>query len=168
MFVPRGVLALGLIVVLTGPALGDPLDENKAVVEGFVSVGNARDWDRLSDFVADDFVRHCQATPELDIRSRDQFQAFMEADTAVFPDAQIEVRQLVAEGDRVAVWATYSGTQEGPMGPFPPSGARMSIDFGAIFRIQDGKIAELWVTWDNMAALVQLGHFPPPGAGQDK
>lgn len=31
----------------------------------------------------------------------------------------------------------------------------MSLDFGAIFRLHDGRIAELWVIWDNMAALAQ-------------
>ena len=46
------------------------------------------------------------------------------------------------------------------MGPFPPSGKRLSLDFAALFRIESGKIVELWVTWDNLAALSQLGHFP--------
>jgi hypothetical protein len=30
------------------------------------------------------------------------------------------------------------------------------------FRLQDGKIAEMWVTWDNVAILKQLGLFPSP------
>ena len=168
MFIRCGVLTLSLVVFVVGPTLGSSLDDNKTVVEGFVAVGNARELDRLAEFVADDFVRHCQATPDLDIRSREQFRAFMEADVAVFPDSHVEVKQMVAEGNRVAIWATYSGTQDGPMGPFLPSGNTMLLEFGAIFRIHDGKIAELWVIWDNMAALTQLGHFPPPGVGDDK
>ena len=31
-------------------------------------------------------------------------------------------------------------------------------------RHEDGKFAEMWVTWDNMAALSQLGHIPAPPA----
>lgn len=31
-----------------------------------------------------------------------------------------------------------------------------------VVRFEDGKIAEWWVTWDNLAGLTQLGHFPPP------
>jgi predicted ester cyclase len=46
------------------------------------------------------------------------------------------------------------------MGPFPPSGAKAKFDFGAMFRISGGKIAEWWVTWDNMTILAQLGHLP--------
>ena len=27
-------------------------------------------------------------------------------------------------------------------------------------RIADGRIAEMWMIWDNMTVLSQLGHFP--------
>jgi steroid delta-isomerase-like uncharacterized protein len=139
-----------------------PLTTNKALVREFVTIGNARQFDRLPEVVADNFTRHSQATPGLVITNRDAFRAFMEQDALAFPDSQVTLHQVVAEGDRVAVWATYSGTQQGPMGGFPPSGKRMAVDFGAIFRIENGLIAELWVTWDNMAALAQLGLLPQP------
>ena len=32
------------------------------------------------------------------------------------------------------------------MDPFPPSGRKAQFDFGAVFRIEGGKIAEWWVT----------------------
>jgi hypothetical protein len=28
-----------------------------------------------------------------------------------------------------------------------------------VFRMADGKIAEWWITWDNMTVLQQLGHM---------
>jgi predicted ester cyclase len=68
---------------------------------------------------------------------------------------------MVVEGEMAAIWATYEGTQKGPMGPFPASGKRMQLEFAAFLRVQKGRIAEMWVTWDNMAALAQLGHLPP-------
>jgi hypothetical protein len=62
-------------------------------------------------------------------------------------------------------WATYSGTQQGQMGPFPPTGREISSDFAGYFRLSDGKIAEIWVIWDNLTILTQLGHMPAaPGA----
>ena len=48
------------------------------------------------------------------------------------------------------------------MGPFPATGKRMESECAGIFRIDDGRIAELWVTWDNLAGLAQLGLLPPP------
>jgi len=79
------------------------------------------------------------------------------------PDSRQEIQQLIADGDIVAVRVRYSGTQTGPMGPFPPSGRKVAIPFLGFLRLENGKIAEIWVEWDNLAALTQLGHLPPPG-----
>jgi predicted ester cyclase len=67
----------------------------------------------------------------------------------------------------VALWSTFSGTQEGAMGPFPPSGKSCTTDFGGVFRIEGDRIAELWVTWDNLDMLAQLGHVEPPATPTD-
>lgn len=133
--------------------------ENKVLARRFGEAMNARQFDLLDELVAPGFVRHCQATPEVDVRSLPGFKDFLRRDAAVFPDSIQTLKHIVAEGDLVAIWATYEGTQRGQMGPFPPSGKKMLLDFGAVLRVEDGKIAELWVTWDNMAALAQLGHL---------
>jgi hypothetical protein len=41
----------------------------------------------------------------------------------------------------------------------------MEVEMGAVVRLKDAKIAELWVTWDNIAGLTQLGHLPPQEEG---
>lgn len=71
----------------------------------------------------------------------------------------------MAEDDKVALRAIYRGTQTGQMGPFPPSGRKVAIPFRGILRIQNGKIAEMWVEWDNVAVLTQLGHMPRTAGG---
>ena len=137
------------------------IERNKELVRSFGEAINLRQLDILDDIVAPDFIRHCQATPEVDVRSLQGFKEFLRQDSVVFPDSIQTARYVVAEGDLVAVWATYEGTQKGPMGPFPASGKRMQVDFGVFLRIENGKIAEMWVTWDNVAALAQLGYLPP-------
>ena len=124
---------------------------------------NERDFDALDDVVAEDVRRHSAATPGVEVKSLDDFKAFLKHDLAVIPDGSQEIHFMLSEDDRVAVYATYRGTQSGPMGPFPPSGRVAETPFIGIARIEDGKIAELWVEWDNLGILTQLGHFPPPG-----
>ncbi len=138
------------------------VEQNKALVRRFGEAINTRQLHLLDEVVAPGFVRHCQATPGVEVRSLQAFKAFLRDDTATFPDSVQTLTHMVAEGNLVAVWATYEGTQRGPMGPFPPSGRRMRIDFGSVLRVEDGRLTEMWVTWDNMAALAQLGHLPPP------
>jgi len=161
------VVAFGILLLFRaapGAAEEPQLEKNKEVVRLNAQAINDRDLALLAKTTSETLVRHCQATPGLKIASLDEFVAFLKSEWAALPDSRITIQQLVAEGDRVAIFATYEGTQKGQMGPFPPSGKRMSLEFGGVFRIEDGKIAEIWVTWDNMAALTQLGHFPPSEA----
>jgi predicted ester cyclase len=136
------------------------IEENKALARRLGETIDARQLDLLDDIVAPNFVRHCQATPQVDVTNLQAFKEFLRQDAAVFPDSRQTLKHMVAEGNLVAVWVMYEGTQRGQMGPFPPSGKNMQVDFGAVLRVEEGRIAEMWVTWDNMAALAQLGHLP--------
>jgi steroid delta-isomerase-like uncharacterized protein len=139
---------------------------NKHLIGLNAQAMSTRDRQLFDQTVAEDVVRHCQAAPQPLIRSRDDLWNFMQTDWAAFPDARIVPQQILAEGDRVAVFARYEGTQSGPLGPFPPSGRRVCVDIAAFFRIDAGKIAEIWTTWDNLSVLSQLGHIaiPEPAA----
>lgn len=134
--------------------------QNKILVRRFEEAMNTLQLRVLDEIIAPNFVRHCQATPNLDIRSLEQFKDFLRQDLTVFPDNTQTFTQLIAEGNMVAAWATYEGTQLGQMGSFPPSGKRVRFDFGAILRVEHGKLAELWITWDNLTILAQLGYLP--------
>ena len=134
----------------------------KALVRSFAEAGNRNDVDAFDSLLTPDFVRHCEATPEATVTTCEEFKQFYRDTARTFPDQRMSLDTLVAEGDRVAFWGTFSGTQQGPMGPFPATGKRMKSECAGIFRIEDDKIAELWVTWDNLAGLAQLGLFPPP------
>lgn len=135
------------------------IEENKAIVRRFVDAANARDFATLEAITAPDIVRHCPATPDIVVRSRDDLRRFLAMDAKTFPDNRVQLDTLVAEGDRVAFWATYTGTQHGPMGPFPASGKRVAAEFAGVFHIEDGRIADLRLVWDNVSVLKQLGHL---------
>lgn len=136
-------------------------EDNEQIVLDMTEAINARNLDALDDLVAPGVQRHSGATPGLVIENLAQFKAFLEADFASVPDSLQTVNVILSEGDKVAVHVTYEGTQLGDFGPFPPTGKRMKIPFIGILRIENGLIAEIWVEWDNLNALTQLGHFPP-------
>jgi predicted ester cyclase len=129
------------------------------VVREFTDAINARDWGRLDRVVAADFVRHSYATPA--VRSREDLKRYLRAEFEIFPDAQETIEDILAEGDKVAVRHRFRGTQNGVMGPYPPSGKIMTVDYIAIYRVAGGVIVEAWAEWDNLSALMQLGHYKP-------
>ena len=138
-------------------------EANKDVVRRFVAAINERRFEELDELVSPDAVRRSPSTPGLEVRSLDEFKDFLRQDLTGVPDAMQEIRMMVAEGDLVALWANYSGTQDGPMGPFPATGRRVDTDFAGFLRLEDGMITEINVVWDNLSMLVQLGHLQAPG-----
>lgn len=139
-----------------------PSGTNKTIVRAFVEAVNAQDWHRMDALVAPGFIRHSHAAGPPAVRSRDALKAFLQQEVETFPDANETLEDLVAEGDRVAARHRFRGTQQGAMGPYPPTGKVMTAAYLAIYRVEDGQIAEAWVEWDNLSGLAQLGHYQPP------
>ena len=137
--------------------------EARALVEGVFDAMNQRDLDRLDETVASGFVRHCEATPGLEVQSLDDFKAFLRADAASFPDNVQTLTHIAADGDLIGIFATYEGTHLGPLGQFEPTGKRAKFDFAGMFKVADGKLSEFWITWDNLTILTQLGLLPADG-----
>ena len=161
-------LLMAAFVFLGGcaPAPDDELVKNKEVVKRFIEISNDADWEQLADVVAADFKRHSAATAGEPVRSLAEFVTLQQGFMTTFPDQHVRLDHMIAEGDHVAIRATYTGTQSGPMGAFPASGNTVDGPFIAFFRIESGKIAELWVEWDNVDILTQLG-LPPTMAAED-
>jgi steroid delta-isomerase-like uncharacterized protein len=159
----RTVVAIAVLVALPFSSSADASEAAKAVVLGMIEAVNDRDFDALDSFVAPDVRRHCGATPGVQIESLDNFKKFLHQDLAGVPDANQKVNFIFADERMVAVHVTYHGTQTGQIGPFPPSGKKIELPFIGLLRVEDGKIAEIWVEWDNLNLLTQLGHLPPPG-----
>ena len=119
---------------------------NKEMVRKAFEVIKALDYNKLDEYVSRDYLRHCQATPDVEVKCLEDFKALLREFDKTFTEVEIRIDMLIAEDDLVAFWGTYSGNQTGPMGPFAATGKRMVSDMGGVHRIENGKIAETWVT----------------------
>jgi steroid delta-isomerase-like uncharacterized protein len=135
---------------------------NLEVARNMMQAINDRNLEVLAQYISPDVVRHSAATPNINVTSLDEFRDFLKTDFAVCPDSVQVIDVIFGSDEFVAMRATYTGTQTGPMGPFPASGKTMVLPYVGILRFTDGMITEMWVEWDNLGALTQLGHFPPP------
>jgi predicted ester cyclase len=138
------------------------VETNKAAVIHALEQLSAGRVDEFVAMLAPNYVRHCQAMPPplQELCGPDAMRSWLLGNQVTFPDYREEIEMLVGEGDFVAWRSIGTGTQMGPMGPFPPTGRRMSIAIIGMHRFENGKVAETWTSWDNMAALAQLGLMP--------
>ncbi len=74
-----------------------------------------------------------------------------------FPDLEIETHVLLAEGDLVAAHLVGRGTHLGLYQGVPATGRACEARCTAVYRIEETRIAEAWVTWDNLSLMEQLG-----------
>jgi steroid delta-isomerase-like uncharacterized protein len=81
-----------------------------------------------------------------------------------FPDINAEIRELLAEDDRVMAQFVLSGTNTGLYRGLPqPTGKHGSMRTIFVFRVVDGQIAEISGVADRMEFLTQLGILPDVG-----
>ena len=79
---------------------------------------------------------------------------------ASFPDFHLTIEDTVADGDRVAVSYSFTGTHKGPLGAVPASGHRVTLSGIAIFHLASGKVKEARMVWDRLSLQQQIGALP--------
>ena len=71
-----------------------------------------------------------------------------------FPDMHVSLDELIAEGDRVFLRSTLTGTHDGEYKGIPPTGRHVATECAEVFRIVDGTFAGYWCL-TNVAGLMR-------------
>lgn len=142
-------------------------EENMAIVRNTHAALERGDFESFKAAIGPNYVRHCQAMPPglQELHGTDEFFAFLEEFVAAVPSYTDTLSQMMADGDQVAYVSTMTGVQTGPLGDLPATGKEFTLVNIIIQRLENGKIVETWVSWDNVAFLSQLGLMPQPGSG---
>ena len=137
-------------------------EQNKALCRRFYeevfNKGNLAVIDELS---APNFVDHT-APPGVAPGAEGMKQLITMYRTA-FPDLQLTVEEMVAEGDTVVTRTTMRGTHKGELMGIPPTGKHVTMRGLDLVRLTGGKAVEVWHHDDELGMMQQLGVVPPPG-----
>jgi len=131
------------------------LSRNKAIIlkseEELWSKGSLAAADEL---YAPNFICHFVAGTEW--KGIQGIKDEVAAHRTAFPDWNEKVDDIIAEGDRVVIRFTSSGTQRGEFAGVAASGKRVIIHETAIYKVADGKIVEQWGFPDSQSLMQQL------------
>jgi steroid delta-isomerase-like uncharacterized protein len=138
-------------------------EENKAIVRRFYAeVLNGKNMQVADELVDPSFIDHAAPPhPGTDLEFLHGFWPHVWR--VAFPDWNIDVQDMIAEGDHVMGRYVASGTHEGDFMGFPGSGKKISVTGMNLFRLANGKIVEEYGNMDMMALMQQLGAIPSPG-----
>ena len=136
-------------------------EDNKALFHRWCEVISQNRLDRVEEIIAPDEVDHA-LPPGVPGGLEGVKQLFRLLHTA-FPDLQIQIDDLIAEGDQVVGRVTARGTHQGEFMGIAPTGQPVSFNAIDVVRIAGGKIVEHWIQLDLLGVLQQLGAVPVPG-----
>ncbi len=117
-------------------------ESNKSIGIRVTAALNALDWEALSELMAPDIVEGLRSS-----------STFLDA----FPDVQIIDEDILVDGDKVVKRSVNVGTHTGTFAGLAATGRRVSIPVISIDRIENGKVVESWMVWDELGLLRQLG-----------
>jgi predicted ester cyclase len=131
-----------------------PLDEHKALVtKAVLEIFNQRHYAAADTYVARDFHSHNPQVPP----GPEGIKTFARQFGDAFADFRGEVRELVAEGDKVMMWIRWQGRHTGTFAGVPATGNAIEFDTVEIFRIRDRQLVEHWDIADRLALLRTMG-----------
>ena len=133
--------------------------ENKALVQRMADeIFNKKNVDALGDFMAEDMLDH--NPPPIDKPGLEGLKEMFRMYFSAFPDLNIHVDDMIAEGDKVVMRATSTGTHQGDFMGIPATGKKVSFGEIHVVRIAGGKMVEHWGIEDQMGMMQQLRVIP--------
>lgn len=117
------------------------IEENKDLVRRYNDeIWNKHNMEKFDDFASGE-------------ESVDHVQQFLTA----FPDVQLAIDDLIAEGDKVVARLSVKGTNTGSFAGKPATGNKIKFQSIRIYRIVDNKFVETWAMQDRLGLMEQLG-----------
>ena len=145
-------------------------ERNKQIVRKVEQLWIDGKLDQLDQYFADD---HSHDRPPMLPQGIAGAKIAHQAAMKSFPDRRLEIKDLIAEGDKVFVRSQFSATYMGgvPGIDVPSGGKRIeNIESWSVYRLKDGKIIEHWGINDGFAIAMQVGALKMPempvGAGR--
>lgn len=109
--------------------------------------------------LAPDVVVHANGQ---EVRGLDAAKHLASLFPVAFPDLQITHHEAIVVGNRVAIRWTSDATHQGDYFGMAPSGQPIHFEGLDFFHFHDGKIAEVWIAYDNLGPFQQAGVIPQP------
>jgi steroid delta-isomerase-like uncharacterized protein len=131
-------------------------EENKALIRRYWQANNEHNVDIIDELMTADYVQH-DTTGDMNLQDVKAHNTMV---IAAFPDVTATIDDTIAEGDRVVVRMTMSGTHKGEYQGIPPTGKTAVATEMSVYRISEGKIAEGWDLTDRLGMMQQLGVIP--------
>ncbi len=78
-----------------------------------------------------------------------------------FPNKKVKIEDIMSSEDKVIVRWTCQGVHKGELQGISPTNKEFKISGISIYRFANGKVTEIWQSWDRLGLLEQIGEIQP-------
>jgi hypothetical protein len=110
----------------------------------------------VDQYCSPDLIYHSIQMGDVGFEQAKQFQINLE--TALKP--VITLKNIIIEGDMAAIQFTLEGTHQASFMGIPATGKKVKIEIVEIVKYRGEKITEIWMYYDNLSSMKQIGAFP--------
>lgn len=146
-----------VLPIFTLSTFAQSSSKNKALLKRFYK-DVYRDWDMevADELLSPDFYSH--DWPKDGVKGPVAFRNYYKTLRKAIPDARYEVKDLIAEDDRVVVRWEMKGTHKGdfPGIDVAPTGQSITLKGVAVYRVENEKLQERWVISDVYGLLKEV------------
>jgi len=144
---------IGCASVAVTKGTGSDEEQNKAAFRRLIDeVYNKGNMAVFDEVVAENAVLHDN---EKTAKSVGMVKRQIRMITGMYRNLEITIDDMIAEGDMVAMRATFQGI-------FKRNDKKITSPSISMCRFKDGKIIEVWRMYDNLNIFRQMGISPPP------
>jgi steroid delta-isomerase-like uncharacterized protein len=126
-------------------------EENRSLYLSYLEYCNEHDLDGMASFYTSTIKVNDLPMDPAAVSA--QFEPLFSA----FPDWHWEIRNLVVDGDHIAVHFTVTGTHRAAFQGIEATDRRVTTSEFTFYRLDDGKFAEVWDLADMDAVMRQIG-----------
>ena len=136
------------------------IEENKKTLQRyFDELFNKQDYSKADEILHEDYA----GTASGGIKGVEGHKQYVSYVHSASSDVFYETLEIIAEGDRIAIFQQMSGTHDGNFNGIPPTGVQYSLKQASVYEFKDGKVYRglSMAVSDWLTVYQQMGVLPP-------
>jgi steroid delta-isomerase-like uncharacterized protein len=155
----KNIFSLILILTVAFSVSAQNTEKNKELIRKFYDAFNKRDFTFFYSCFADSVILHVSKNRQFIIKPGD-IKSDIDPQVKSIPDSYDMLTMVLAEQDWVSIYVRHTGTYKDSLWGLPPNGKFLDYPVMEMYRVENGKIKEVYVVGDRLSMFTQMGIIP--------
>ena len=134
-------------------------EQNKELIRKFYDAFNQRNFNYFYACFADSVLLHVSKNRTFTITPA-AIKSDIDPQVKSIPDSYDILTRVLADGDWVSIYVRHTGTYKDSLWGLPANGKSLDYPVMEMYRIERGKIKEIYVVGDRLGMFNQMGIIP--------